>query len=40
MRQYGYNNIVFIVTNVIIIEFLPAEFVHQDAPQLIILFIF
>ena len=40
MRQYGYNNIVFIVTNVIIIEFLSAEFVHQDAPQLIILFIF
>ena len=30
MPQYCYNNII-IVTNVIILEFLPARFVYPDA---------
>ena len=37
IAQYSYNNII-IVTNVIILEFLSARFVHSDAPQLTILF--
>ena len=36
MLQYSYNNIIIIVT-VIILEFLPAGFLHPGAPQLIIL---
>ena len=36
--QYSYNNI--IVTNVIILEFLSARFVHLDALQLTILYFF
>ena len=28
MLQYSYNNIIIIVTNVIILEFLSARFVH------------
>ena len=31
MRQYSYNNIIIIVTNVIILEFLAASFVHSGA---------
>ena len=31
MPQYCYNNIIIIVTNVIILEFLPARFVCPDA---------
>ena len=31
MPQYRYNNIIIIVTNVIILEFLSARFVHPGA---------
>ena len=33
MPLYCYNNIIIIVTNVIILEFLPAQFVHSGAPS-------
>ena len=33
MSQHSYNNII-IVTNVIILEFLSAGFIHPGAPQL------
>ena len=36
MLRYIYNNIIT-VTNVIILEFLSARFVHPGSPQLIIL---
>ena len=35
--RYNYNNIIIIVTNVIMLEFLSARFVHPGAPQLTIL---
>ena len=34
MPQYSYNNIIIIVTNVIILEFLSARFVHPGTLQL------
>ena len=39
IAQYSYNNII-IVTNVTILEFLSAQFVHPDAPQLNIIYFF
>ena len=36
MLRYSYNKII-IVSNVIILEFLSARFVHSGTPQLIIL---
>ena len=33
MPRYGYNNVIIIVTNVIILEFLSAVFVYLDTPQ-------
>ena len=32
MPLYSYNDIIIIVTNVIILEFFPAQFVHSGAP--------
>ena len=32
MPRHSYNNIIIIVTNVIILEFLSARFVHPGAP--------
>ena len=37
MSRYSYNNIIIIITNVIILEFLSARFVHSGASQLMIL---
>ena len=37
MGQYWFYNIIIIVTNIIILEFLYAQFVQPDAPQLTIL---
>ena len=37
MGQYSYNNIIIIVSNVIILEFLSAQFVHAGTRQLNIL---
>ena len=34
MPQYSYNNIIIIVANVIILEFLSARFVHPGTLQL------
>ena len=31
MLRYSYNNIISFVTNVIILEFLSARFIHTDA---------
>ena len=31
MPRYSYNNIIIIVTNVFILEFLSAQFVHPGA---------
>ena len=39
MARYSYNNII-VVTNVILLEFLSARFVHRGAPQLSILSFF
>ena len=36
MPQYGYNNIIIVVTNVIILEFLSARFAHPGAQNIII----
>ena len=38
MPSYSYNNIIFIITNAIILEFLTAQFVHPGALQLTVLF--
>ena len=38
MPRYSFNNIIIIVTNVIILEPLCAQFVHPGAPQGTILF--
>ena len=40
MLRYSYNNIIFIVTNVVILEFFSAEFVHPGILQLTILYFF
>ena len=40
MSRNSYNNIIIIVTNVNILEFLSAWFVHPGAPQLTILYFF
>ena len=40
MPRYSYNNIIIIVTNAIISEFLPAQFVYLGATQLSILYFF
>ena len=37
MARYSYNNIIINVTNVIILEFSSARFVHPGAPQLMTL---
>ena len=37
--SYSYNNIVIIVTNVIILEFLSAQFVHLGALLQVFLFL-
>ena len=34
MPQYSYRNIIIIVTNVIILEFLSVRFKHPGTPQL------
>ena len=34
MPQYSYNTVIIIVTNIIILEFLSARFVHPGAPYL------
>ena len=34
MSRYNYNSIITIVTNVIMLVFLSARFVHPSAPQL------
>ena len=39
MPQYSFNNIIIIVTNVIILEFLSARFVRPGAPQPFYLFL-
>ena len=36
MPQYNYNNIVILVTNVIMLEFLSAHFIHPVALHLTI----
>ena len=36
MLQYNHNNIIIIVTNIIMLEFLSAHFVHPGALQLTI----
>ena len=40
MLWYKYNNIIIIVTNTIILEFLSAQFVRSVAPQLTRLYLF
>ena len=40
MLQYNYNNIIIIVTNIIMLESLYALFVHPGALQLTISFFF
>ena len=40
MPWYSYDNIIIIVINVIVLEFLSAWFVHTAAPQLSILSFF
>ena len=40
MLEYSYNNLIIIVSNVTILEFLSARFAHPDAPQLTILSFF
>ena len=37
LPRYSYNDIIIIITNVIILEFLSARFVHPGAPELTIL---
>ena len=37
MLRHSHNNIIIIVTNIVILEFLPTRFVHPGAPQLKIL---
>ena len=37
---YSYNNIIIIVTNIIMLEFLSAQFVSLGAPQITILSFF
>ena len=37
---YSYNNIIILVTNIIILEFLSARFTHPGAPQQTILSFF
>ena len=34
MPWYSYNNIITIVTKIVILEFLPARFIHSGFPQL------
>ena len=34
MPWYSYNNIIIIVTKIVILEFLPARFIHSGFPQL------
>ena len=38
MLQYSYNNMIIIITNVIILDFLFYRFVHPGARQLTILY--
>ena len=38
MGQYRFYNIIIIATNIIILEFLSAQFVQPDPPQLTILY--
>ena len=40
MLRYSYNNIIVIVTNVVILEFFSALFVHPGILQLTILYFF
>ena len=37
MLGYSYNNVIIIITNVVLLEFLFARFVHPGALQLTIL---
>ena len=33
MKRYSYNNIIIIVNDVIMLEFLSAQFIHRDTLQ-------